>query len=165
MLNNVSLVGRLTKDPEVKVIGAGTAVCNFTLAVNRNYKDESGETQADFIQCQAWKKTAEFIGSYVKKGNLVSITGAINTRTYEKDGVTHYVTEVNVNQVNSLEKRQEKELDTMVTVEELKAAWTGEFNKRSVGLDSASKANLKKELTQKYQPQIDKIEESLKMPF
>ena len=105
MLNNVSLVGRLTKDPETKVIGNGTAVCNFTLAVNRNFKNQAGEVEADFIQCQAWKTQAEFVGAYIKKGNLVSLTGSIATRNYEKDGITRYVTERNVNSIQSLEKK------------------------------------------------------------
>lgn len=161
MLNNVSLVGRLTKDPELKVIGEGTTVCNFTLAVNRPYKDKDGEQQCDFIQCQAWKKPAEFIGTYLNKGNLISITGAINTRTYEKDGEKKYVTEVNVNQVSSLEKKSDQEAAApLKTVNQLKEEQKNEWNKRSVGLDSTSKANLKKELVQKYQPQIDKIEDN-----
>jgi len=164
MLNNVSLVGRLTKDPEVKVIGQGTAVCNFTLAVNRNFKNDAGEVEADFIQCQAWKGQAEFIGSYLKKGNLISLTGSINTRTYEKDGITRYITEVNVNNVQSLESKK-SDTPQLNTVGEVKAAWTAEWDQRSVGLDAASKENLKKELAAKYQPQIDKLEQKTDLPF
>ena len=164
MLNNVSLVGRLTKDPETKTIGNDAIpVCNFTLAVNRPYKDKDGERQADFIQCQAWKKQAEFIGTYLEKGNLVSITGSINTRTYEKDDVTHYVTEINVNQVTSLEKKSDdSSAPSGTTVEEVKAAWKQEFAKRGVGLDSKQKQALKVELTKKYQPQIDALSD---LPF
>lgn len=163
MLNNVSLVGRLVKDPEVKVIGAGTSVCNFTLAVNRPYKNkETNEQECDFIQCQAWKSQAEFIGSYVKKGHMVSITGAINTRNYQdKDDVTKYVTEVNVNQVSSLEKKSDSSQSTMITEALIKANWKIEWDQRSVGLDSASKANLKKELTKKYDAELAK----LNLPF
>jgi|LGVE01.1.fsa_nt_gb single-strand DNA-binding protein len=162
MLNNVSLVGRLTKAPEVKIIGEGTPVCNFTLAVNRPYKDKDGENQADFIQCQAWKKQAEFIGTYIQKGQLVSITGSINTRTYEKDGVTHYVTEVNVNQVQSLERKDKAEI---VTVGSIKNDWNAEWEKRSVGLDATSKSSLKTELGKKYQPLIDAQMKKDDLPF
>ena len=156
MLNNVSLVGRLTDDPKVKIIGEGTEVCNFTLAVNRSYKNASGEKECDFILMQAWKKQAEFIGTYLKKGNMVSITGAINTRTYEKNDVTHYVTEVNVNSVQSLEKKEDSDQEAQ-TEESIKKLWNDEWAKRSVGLDAASKKNLKKELAKKYQTQIDEI--------
>jgi len=157
MLNNVSLVGRLTKDPELKVIGDATSICNFTVAVNRSYKDKDGEQQCDFIMCQAWKGQAEFVGTYLKKGNLISVTGSINTRTYEKDAITHYVTEVNVNSVESLEKKPEG-TQAPLTVEQIKLDWAAEYSKRSTGLDSTSKANLKKELTKKYQPKIDALE-------
>jgi len=163
MLNNVSLVGRLTKDPELKTIGGDAIpVCNFTLAVNRPYKDKDGERQADFIQCQAWKKQAEFIGTYLAKGNLVSITGSINTRTYDKDDVTHYVTEINVNQVTSLEKKDTGDVTRSLTVEDLQSAWKTEYAKRSAGLDSKAKQTLKVELTKKYQPQIDNLSD---LPF
>lgn len=169
MLNNVSLVGRPTKELELKIIGEGTPVCNFTLAVNRPYKNKDGENEADFIQCQAWKRQAEFLGTYVKKGHLIAITGAINTRTYEKDGVTKYVTEVNVNSVQSLEKKPQddplKPFTDKLTVDAIKALWTEEWNKRSVGLDNTAQANLKRELTKKYQPQIDSLETKANLPF
>lgn len=152
MLNNVSLVGRLTKNPEIRTIGEETKVCNFTLAVNRPFKDEDGEKVADFIQCQAWKKQAEFMGSYLVKGQLVAVTGAIHTRTYEKaDQTTAYVTEVNIDSIQSLEKREAQ------TEEDIKKIWTEEWNKRSVGLTKTSLAALKKDLEAKYQPQIDAI--------
>jgi len=153
MLNNVSLVGRITKDPEVRTIGSeGTAVCNFTIAVNRPFKDENGENVADFIQCQAWKKQAEFMGNYIVKGQLIALTGSIHTRTYEKaDQTTAYVTEVNVDQIQSLERREPQ------TEEDIRKAWTDEWNKRSVGLTKSSLASLKKDLTEKYQPKIDAL--------
>ena len=161
MLNNVSLVGRLTKDPEVKIIGEGTAICNFTLACNRPYKDANGEKQADFISCQAWKGQAEFIGSYMKKGNLIAITGAINTRTYDKDDVKHYVTEVNVSSVQSLEKKDDSDQGSIATEDSIKKIWNDEWAKRSVGLDASSKSNLKNELAKKYQVQIDSLQSDL----
>ena len=154
MLNNVSIVGRITKDPEVRMIGSeGTAVCNFTVAVNRPFKDENGDNIADFIQCQAWKKQAEFMGNYIVKGQLIAITGSIHTRTYEKaDQTTAYVTEINVDQIQSLERREPQ------TEEQIKAQWTEEWNKRSVGLTKSSLASLKKDLTDKYQPMIDRLQ-------
>ena len=162
MLNVVALNGRLTKDPEVKVV-AEKSVVNFTLAVNRNYKNKEGVVEADFIQCQAWDKPAEFIGSYVKKGNLVSIVGSIHTRTYEKDTVRHYVTEINVNSVQQLEKK--KDSQSFASALDVKTAWTAEWDKRSPGLDVATKENLKKELVQKYQPIIDQLDKKNDMPF
>lgn len=151
MLNNVSLVGRLTKDPEVKTINENTTVCNFTIAVNRPFAKD-GDQQADFIQCQAWNKQADFIGTYLVKGQLVAVTGAINTRTYEKDGSTHYVTEVNINSVQSLEKK------APATEDGIRTQWTKEWDQRSAGLDAKGKASLKKELTAKYQPMIDALQ-------
>ena len=161
MLNNVSLVGRLTKDPEVRSIGTdGTKVCNFTVAVNRPFKDENGDKVADFIQCQAWKKQAEFIGNYLVKGQLVSITGSIHTRTYEKaDQSTAYVTEINVDQIQSLEKRE-----STYTEESIKAEWKKEWDERSVGLKGLQKDKLKKDLEAKYQPRIDALTTSVEKP-
>lgn len=151
MLNNVSLVGRLTKDPEVKTLNENTTVCNFTLAVNRPFAKEDSEQTADFIQCQAWNKQADFIGTYLVKGQMIAVTGAINTRTYEKDGVTHFITEVNCNSVQSLERAPLK------TEEQIRTQWTKEWDQRSSGLDAKAKATLKKELEDKYQPMINAL--------
>lgn len=146
MQNVVALVGRLTKDVDVKSVGDNN-VCNFTLAVNRPVKD--GE--ADFIQCQAWNKQADFIGAYLSKGSLVAITGSLRTRTYDNDaGQTIYITEVNVNSVQSLESKK-------MTVEEIKALWESEWKAKSAGLDTGAKAKLKKELEAKYNPRIDAL--------
>jgi single-strand DNA-binding protein len=162
MLNNVSLVGRLTKEPNLKVIGENT-VCNFTVAVNRPFKNKDGEREADFIQCQAWNKQAEFIGSYLHKGQLVAVTGEIHTRTYTKkdDGSNAYVTEVNVNSIQSLEKRDPQ------NEEDIRTAWTNEWDRKSPGLDAKGKATLKKKLADKYQPMIDALKKPEKgeMPF
>lgn len=159
MLNNVSLVGRLTKDPEVRKIGSeNTSVCNFTVAVNRPFKDENGEKVADFIGCQAWKSQADFIGKYLVKGQLVAITGSIHTRTYEKaDQTTAYVTEVNVNSIQSLERRESGE-----TEESIKNEWKKEWDEKSPSLKGLEKDKLKKVLQAKYQPRIDALVESAK---
>ena len=83
MINNVTLVGRLTKDPELKYTPSNVAVATFTLAVNRNFKGANGEREADFINCMMWRKQAELFAEWCKKGNLVGVTGRIQTRNYE----------------------------------------------------------------------------------
>lgn len=94
-MNNVSLVGRLTKDVELKYTGSQTAVATGTLAVNRQFKSANGEKEADFINIVAWRKTAEIIANYTSKGSQIGITGRIQTRSYEgNDGKRVYVTEV-----------------------------------------------------------------------
>lgn len=85
MINNVVLVGRLTKDPDLRYTSTGTAVATFTLAVNRNFSSASGEKEADFINCVVWRKTAESMANYTKKGSLVGIIGRIQIRNYDND--------------------------------------------------------------------------------
>lgn len=94
-MNKVVLIGRLTKDPELKFTpGTGTAVTTFTLAVDRRFKKE-GQQQADFIPIVVWGKSAESIANHMKKGRLIAIAGRIETRSYEgQDGTRRYVTEV-----------------------------------------------------------------------
>jgi single-strand DNA-binding protein len=164
MLNNLSLVGRITKDPEVKFIGTeSTPVVNFGIAVNRVFKNKAGEYEADFFNCSAFGKTAEFMGSYVKKGNLIGITGNLTTRQYDKEGQTHYVVEVRCNQVLSYEsKKTDSVIGKFKSVDDVKATWTKEYNEKSVGLDEDSKEALKQQLTKKYQPEIDRISD---LPF
>ncbi len=94
-MNNVSLVGRLTKDVELKYTGSQTAVATGTLAVNRQFKNANGEREVDFINFVAWRKPAEILSSYASKGSQIGITGRIQTRNYEgNDGKRVYVTEV-----------------------------------------------------------------------
>ena len=94
-MNNISLVGRLTKDVELKYTGSQTAVATGTLVVNRQFKNANGEREADFINIVAWRKTAETIANYTSKGSQIGITGRIQTRSYEgNDGKRVYVTEV-----------------------------------------------------------------------
>lgn len=94
-MNKTILLGRLTKDPELKyTTTSNTAVCNYTLAVARKFKRE-GEADADFINCIAWGKSAEFVSKYFQKGQQVAVTGKIQTRTWDdNEGKKHYVTEV-----------------------------------------------------------------------
>lgn len=106
MINNVTLVGRLTKDPELKYTPSNVAVATFTLAVNRNFKGANGEREADFINCMMWRKQAELFAEWCKKGNPVGVTGRIQTRNYEnQQGQRVYVTEVVAESFQLLEKR------------------------------------------------------------
>ena len=83
MIDTVTLVGRLTKDPELRTTTSGTGVATFTLAVNRDFKDANGNREADFINCVAWRKTAEILANYTEKGSLIGLIGRIQTRSYE----------------------------------------------------------------------------------
>ena len=94
-MNKAILMGRLTKDPDIRYTQSGTAVASFTLAVNRRFVKEGEERQADFINIVAWNKTAEFVANYFKKGQQVGIIGRIQTRNYDNnEGKKVYVTEV-----------------------------------------------------------------------
>ena len=99
-MNKVQIVGRLTKDPELRTTANGVSVCSFTVAVNRRFKNPQGEYEADFINCVAWRNSAEILAKYFKKGNMVGIVGSIQTRNYEKDGSKVYITEVSVEEVH-----------------------------------------------------------------
>lgn len=106
MINSVVLVGRLTKDPELKYTQSGIASCRFTLAVNRNFKGQDGKQEADFINCVAWRKTAENTANFLKKGSLTGIEGRIQTSNFEgKDGNRVFMTEVVADSVQFLEPR------------------------------------------------------------
>ena len=95
MINQVTLVGRLTKDPELRYTAEGKAVSNVTIAVNRPFRNKGGEYEADFVQCTLWKKTAENTAQYCRRGSIIGITGRIQTRHYEnQEGKKIYVTEV-----------------------------------------------------------------------
>lgn len=98
MLNKTILIGRLTWDPELKETQSGTSVCNFSIAVNRRYKNAEGGYDADFINCVAWRQTGEFVSRYFSKGRMIAVVGSLQTRNYEKDGQRHYVTEVQVDE-------------------------------------------------------------------
>jgi single-strand DNA-binding protein len=105
-LNRVVLVGRLTKDPELKYTPNGVPVASFTLAVNRSFTNQAGEREADFINCQVWRKPAENVANYLKKGSLAGVDGRIQTRNFEgQDGKRVYMTEVVAESVQFLEPR------------------------------------------------------------
>ncbi len=106
MINNVVLVGRLTRDAELRYTPQNQAVATFNLAVNRNFKNQSGEREADFINVVIWRQQAENLANWTKKGSLIGITGRIQTRSYEnQQGQRVYVTEVVADSFQILEKR------------------------------------------------------------
>jgi single-strand DNA-binding protein len=106
MMNRVILVGRLTKDPELRFTPNGVAVATFTLAVNRAFKNAQGETEADFINCVVWRKPAENVANFLKKGSLAGVDGRVQTRSYDgQDGKKVYVTEVLAESVQFLEPK------------------------------------------------------------
>ncbi|MGX7351995.1 single-stranded DNA-binding protein [Enterococcus canis] len=110
MINNVVLVGRLTKDPDLRYTASGAAVATFTLAVNRNFTNQSGNREADFINCVMWRKPAETLANYARKGTLLGVTGRIQTRNYEnQQGQRVYVTEVIAENFQLLESRSASE--------------------------------------------------------
>lgn len=110
MLNSTCLVGRLTKDPELRYTPSNQAVATFSLAVNRNFKSQNGEREADFINCVIWRQQAENLANWSKKGALIGITGRIQTRSYEnQQGQRVYVTEVVAEQFQLLESQRDRD--------------------------------------------------------
>lgn len=105
-MNNVSLVGRLCADPELRFSATGVAVCKFTLAVDRPF---SKEKQADFLPCLCFKATAENTANYLTKGSKAGVTGSIQTSTWEKDGVKHYKTEILADRVEFMDSKAKVE--------------------------------------------------------
>lgn len=90
-MNKLMLLGRLTADPELRQTQSGIASCRFTVAVNRRFKDkQTGEYTADFINCQAWRQTAEFVCKYFKKGDMIAVEGSMQNNNYESNGVKQY---------------------------------------------------------------------------
>ncbi len=104
-MNYVSLIGRLTKDPELKYSQSGKAFCKFTIAVTREFNRE----EADFINCVAWDKRAETIAEYLKKGRRIAVQGRLQTGSYEKDGRTIYTTDIIVDKFTFIDFNDEKE--------------------------------------------------------
>lgn len=112
-MNNVSLIGRLTKNPELRETQNGVPVCNFTLAVDRRFKSE-GQPTADFINITTWNKTAEFAHRWFSKGLRVGVTGRIQTRSWEDaDGVRHYATDVVADSLDFADGKREDEFQNV----------------------------------------------------
>jgi single-strand DNA-binding protein len=106
MMNRVVLAGRLTKDPELRITPSGVPVATFTLAVNRSFTNNQGEREADFINCVVWRKPAENVANFLKKGSLAGVDGKLQTKSYDgSDGKKVYVTEVLAESVQFLEPR------------------------------------------------------------
>lgn len=107
-MNRIIILGRLTKDPEIRYTHTGKAVADFTLAVNRPFKNEEGQQDADFISVVLWGKTAETVGNYVHKGQRLLVEGRLQIRTYTaKDGSTRWVTEVIGEHIEFIEKKED----------------------------------------------------------
>lgn len=110
-MNQVNLLGRLTADPELRQTQSGIASCRFTIAVNRKFKNDNGEYDADFITCVAWRQTAEFVSRYFSKGSMIAVSGSLRTGKYQDKNhsdVTHYTTDVYVDNVEFTgEKKQQ----------------------------------------------------------
>lgn len=106
MINNVTIIGRITKDIELRATSSGTNNASFSLAVERNFKNANGEKETDFINCVAWRKTAEILAQYAPKGSMIGIRGRIQTRNYENNqGVRVYVTEIVADEVQLIDTR------------------------------------------------------------
>ncbi len=107
-MNQVQLVGNITRDPEYRTLQSGVTWCQFTVACQRRFKNANGTYDADFINCVAWRQTADFVNRYFVKGNKIGLTGTIQTRSYDaQDGTKRYVTEVIVENVEFVAPRQD----------------------------------------------------------
>lgn len=106
-MNKVTLIGRLTAEPQLKLTNNGQKVCRFSLAVNRQFKNVEGERKADFINCMAWQQRADLINNYVHKGDLIAIEGRIQVSSYiATDGTKRYSTDVIVEQIEFLSSKK-----------------------------------------------------------
>ena len=107
-MNKIVLVGRLTKDPELRSTTAGFSTASFTVAVNRNFKNKDGNYDADFLPCVAFRNTATFVSRYFKKGNLICVEGRVQTRSYDaQDGSKRYITEVIADRIELMGSRRD----------------------------------------------------------
>ncbi|MCO4483587.1 single-stranded DNA-binding protein [Streptococcus infantarius] len=141
MINNVVLVGRMTRDAELRYTPSNQAVATFTLAVNRNFKNQNGEREADFINCVIWRQQAENLANWAKKGTLVGVTGRIQTRNYEnQQGQRVYVTEIVADNFQILESRATREGQSG-------GSYNGGFNNNS-SLDGSSNGGLSSQSSQ-----------------
>lgn len=119
-MNKLIITGRLCRDPEVKAIGDNNMVAKFTVAVNRNYKDKDGNRPADFIPCEAFGKTAEFISNYVTKGRLVEVDGEMRVDQYQnEEGENRTFTKCHVNSLNVLDSAKTADGESTATNTEI----------------------------------------------
>ncbi len=103
-MNKVVLIGNLARDPELRTLENGVTLCRFTLAINRRFVNAQGQREADFVSCVAWRQTAEFISRYFTKGRKMALTGSIQVRSFEQDGVKRYSTEVVADEVEFVDR-------------------------------------------------------------
>ncbi len=121
MINKFIGVGRVTKDIELKKTNNDISVASFTLAINRPYKNQAGENEADFINCQCWRQTADNVAKYVSKGSLIGVEGRVQVRTYQdKEDNTRYVTEVVCDNVQFLDTKPKEESPQLDKQEDVK---------------------------------------------
>lgn len=109
-MNKCFLMGRLTKDPELRTTQNGKSVCSFTIAVDRKFLNAQGNREADFLPCVAWNQTAEFVNKYFGRGRKIAVTGSIQTRNYDaQDGSKRYVTEIIVEEVDFADSKNDSQ--------------------------------------------------------
>ena len=120
-MNNCSLIGRLTKDPEVKKTQSGTSVCSFTIAVDRRFKNADGTRQTDFIPCVGWRQVADIIGQYFHKGSRIGITGSIQTRSYDGQNGKVFITEVLAEEIEFIDKKSETQKQKQIPAPQAEA--------------------------------------------
>lgn len=110
MLNKVILIGRLTKDPELRYTASNLPVCSFSIAVDRTYARQGEQKQADFINIVAWRNTAEFVSKYFTKGRLIAVSGSLQTRTWDdQEGKRHYATEVVIDEAHFVDSKRDND--------------------------------------------------------
>lgn len=137
MINNVVLVGRLTRDPELRFTGNGSAVATFNLAVNRNFTNQSGEREADFVNCVIWRKPAETLANYAKKGTLLGVVGRIQTRNYEnQQGQRVFVVEVVCDNFQLLESKKDNNQNNQHSNQSFQQDSTPGMDKRGFNNDT-----------------------------
>ncbi len=108
MLSQTIIIGRATKEPEIRQTQSGVAVATFTIAVDRNFKNQNGEKETDFFSIICWRGLAETVGRYLGKGRLVAVSGRLQNRSYEaKDGTKRYITEIVASEVQFLDRAKD----------------------------------------------------------
>lgn len=107
-MNNLVLSGRLTSAPELKTTGSGVNYTNITIAIDRDYKDKTGEKVTDFFDITVWRQSAEFITQYCNKGDIVSVVGQLQKRSYDKDGKTIWTTDIIADKVNIVHRNKQE---------------------------------------------------------
>lgn len=141
-MNQVFLIGNLTRDPELTETAGGISVCRFSIAVSRKYQNSDGERETDFFNCQAWRGLAESIARYLKKGNKVAVTGSLQNRSYEKDGEKRTVTEIQITDAEFLTPKQTESEEAPRS----SASRTEQGNKQSSVFDNYGAKNKRTQL-------------------